>query len=212
MTDSYISEDEACAYCGVNAITLKRYTKAGYLKPKTLDDGSISYIARELSEVFELPPYKPTKFLSSIEVKSEINKETKISSLIEPDKKELKKIEQLKVKIVQLENLLLERDKQIVDKCDIIDDLKQQREWLQKRVERHEEQSSHDKLLLLNEARTVSRLIDDNQLEQKHVINSSSRDSFIKKILKLLGLVRENKPPLIISETKSGDYKNVVND
>jgi hypothetical protein len=204
MNEIYLTEEEACSYCGVNPQTLKRYIKAGYLNIKTYEDGSTNYLARELADVFELPAFK-SKHLGSfgseiVELKERDTKKSDSDSKVvtmksshessqsyysEANKRDAKKVDQLKVKVIQLENLLLERDKQIDDKCGIIEDLKQQREWLQKRVERQEEQASHDKILLLNEARTVSRLIDENSNE--HLSQLKVEDSLFKRFLNFLG-------------------------
>jgi len=113
-----LAEEAAIAFAGVTESTLHRYIDAGFLHPESID-GVRFFKEVELTQVFELSPKRAAANRRALQ------------------KKELS----------EAERLMSEKDRLMADKDIQIRDLKDQRAWLQARVERLESdfqnQNSH---------------------------------------------------------------------
>lgn len=88
----------------------------------------------------------------------------------------------LELEIQRLHNLLSIQERILDSKDDEIADLKNQRSWLRERIEKLEEKSDRDQILLLSETQTIRRLI---SLQE-------NRKSPVKQLLEWIGLARAN--------------------
>jgi hypothetical protein len=82
------------------------------------------------------------------------------------------------------ERLLAAKDVEIAD-------LKSQREWLQSRIEKLEQQSDRDKLILLSETQTIKQLI----------AIESNRKSKVRAALEFFGIIPVKEPLQIPHQT-----------
>lgn len=104
-----LSEEEAIAFAGVSESTLHRYISAGFINP-TVDGESRFFDEEELIQVFELSPKRAAASRKALKKKT----------------------------LSPAEKLISEKDRLVADKDIQIRDLKDQRSWLQSRVERLE--------------------------------------------------------------------------
>ncbi len=81
------------------------------------------------------------------------------------------------IEIERLKNLLAIQERMLDEKDDQIADLKNQRTWLRERVEKLEEKSDRDQILLLSETQTIRSLI----------AYQESRKSTVRQVLEWLG-------------------------
>jgi hypothetical protein len=104
-----LSEEEAIAFAGVTESTLHRYISAGFINPVVEGDQRF-FDEDELIQVFELSPKKAAASRKALKKKA----------------------------LSPAEKLISEKDRLVADKDIQIRDLKDQRSWLQSRVERLE--------------------------------------------------------------------------
>lgn len=83
--------------------------------------------------------------------------------------------------VARLQNLLTMQEKILDHKDSEIGELRRERDWLRARIERLEEKSNRDQLLLLSETQTIRRLI----------VMSESRKSTFRQMLEWCGLSKE---------------------
>jgi hypothetical protein len=104
-----LSEEEAIAFAGVSESTLHRYISAGFINP-VVEGEQRFFDEDELIQVFELSPKKAAASRKALKKKP----------------------------LSPAEKLISEKDRLVADKDIQIRDLKDQRSWLQSRVERLE--------------------------------------------------------------------------
>lgn len=104
-----LTEEEAIAFAGVTESTLHRYISAGFINP-VVDGEQRFFDEDELIQVFELSPKKAAASRKALKKKA----------------------------LSPAEKLISEKDRLVADKDIQIRDLKDQRSWLQSRVERLE--------------------------------------------------------------------------
>lgn len=99
----------------------------------------------------------------------------------------------LEIEIQRLQNLLSIQERILDAKDDEIADLKGQRGWLRERIEKLEEKSDRDQILLLSETQTIRKLISYQE----------SRKSPVKQLLEWIGLSRSTE---VSTLTTSSDF------
>ncbi|HMO02385.1 MAG TPA: hypothetical protein PKD37_05975 [Oligoflexia bacterium] len=101
----------------------------------------------------------------------------------------------LEIQIKQLKNLIEIQEKILDLKDDQINEIKLERAWLRERVEKLEEKSERDQILILNESQTVKQLIDSLSPPKKNL----SKKGLLGSALALLGFNHSKETK---SETK----------
>ncbi len=175
--DKVLSEAEACKAIGLSEGTLRSFVESGYLKVQVGEDGSRCYSREELASVFGVgvEPQNVDKPLDetvreAVDTTEIIEEdEPRVSARIveqepaaefaesgrvidvdrlgkEPDSERLTRIVELQEKLLEL------KDREI-------EDLKEQRQWLRERVERLEEKSHRDQILMLSESQAIRELM-----------------------------------------------------
>lgn len=99
--------------------------------------------------------------------------------------------------INRLRNLMALQERILDSKDDEIADLRNQRAWLRERIEKLEEKSDRDQILLLSETQTIRSLI----------AYQESRKSTFRQLLEWTGLVRDSSSAPL-PQLKSGDYNS----
>lgn len=218
-----ISETEAAQLAGVSARTLLRFSESGYLTVQLTLEGNRSYSRGQLLEIFGAPSAATTPSLeqaSSIEPVG--NKEcswvdpTPVTDLGEraslapaeqasEEPQETAITESASVdeprpqgggyneEISRLKNLISMQERMLDSKDDEIADLRNQRTWLRERVEKLEEKSDRDQILLLSETQTIRQLIAVQE----------SRKSIVQQVLEWIGV---NKPTTMPAIPSNNDY------
>lgn len=174
--DNYISEQEACSLTGMSQATLLRFAEAGYLKIENDNDGLKLYSRTELSSLFGIQPSNTSACAATTRLVNQVTGSQLGQELAanenqtKPLKSEIEtftipnQIEQTSDReISQLKNIINLQEKILDIKDQEILDLKSQREWLRARVEKLEDKSDRDQVLLLTEAQTLKNLINMNQ-------------------------------------------------
>ena len=95
---------------------------------------------------------------------------------------EVLQIEKLKVDVYKLTAVSELQDKLLEARESEIKDLKEQREWLQQRVERMEEKANRDQVLLLTETQILTKMISLRE----------NKKGAIQKAIEWLGLASDN--------------------
>lgn len=218
----YCSEIEAVAFAGVSARTLLRFSEAGYLSVHTNSDGSKLFERAQLEQIFGVaagiasPETDTTSSINQCDTNSycetssdsETASETKtyqppcsdawripsdtVSSRT-PDQSEVRN-ENSSDEISRLKNLLSLQERILDAKDDEIADLKNQRAWLRERIEKLEEKSDRDQILLLSETQTIRSLI----------AYQEARKSPIRQFLEWSGLV---SPAQVNALPQVAEYK-----
>lgn len=99
--------------------------------------------------------------------------------------------------IVRLRNLLAIQERILDSKDDEIADLRSQRAWLRERIERLEEKSDRDQILLLSETQTIRSLI----------AYQESRKSAVRQLLEWAGLVKSDAGSAL-PQAKPNDFQS----
>jgi len=215
-----ITEPEACAIAGVSQRTLERFTEAGYLSVTSDGDGIRWYRSAQLREIFgiqaeatsvskdETCGIEPREFTASASVEANAyssdnySVEDRIDEVVAntanttPRTSLLGSEGELSAEIKRLENLLAIQERILDSKDDEIADLRNQRTWLRQRIEKLEEKSDRDQLLLLSETQTIRSLISYQE----------SRKSGFRQFLEWAGLCKVESPTKALSH--SGEFKN----
>lgn len=157
MTSSHlVNEQEASQLTKVSIETLKRFVETGCLATTTGADGK-SYFSRiELVGLFGGE--------EGVESAAESDEEESVGSLLDSDltlapPREEDRVTFLSRHLVKLSAMIRMQEQLLEMKNREIEDLKHQREWLRSRVEKLDEQSDRDKILLLSEAQTIKQLV-----------------------------------------------------
>lgn len=198
-----ISETNASRMAGVSPVTLSRFVEAGYLKVSSDPAGEKNYLRSEICSLFGIP-YEGLKVTKEYvdspgpgdegEDAGELDAEFDETSSDEEDtgywaetlspepdgQSEIKKYKSL----AEMHEKLLEiREKEI-------EELRKERDWLRTRIERLEEKSERDQLLLLAETQTIKRLVN---------ITQQRKPSAIRATLEWLGIVPAKSADLEIA-------------
>lgn len=202
-----ITEPQATALAGVSARTLRRFQESGYLEISIGGDGEARYVRSQILEIFgaadalstraqetEAPEDSSTQTCSatspseegsiSVESPTSEHSESTDSSTAFPtaETARLRNLVDLQERILDM------KDKEIAD-------LRSQRDWLRSRVERLEEKSERDQILLLSETQTIRKLV---SLQE-------GRKSAFQNILEWLGI---SKQPELRQITGPEGYSN----
>lgn len=187
-SEEFLSEGAAAVWAGVSAQTLRQFADVGYLRMESSKNGEAGYSRADIQRVFgveqgissrtQIKQITPLEEQIEKSSESSINRETDKTSaekfgdtlnealstadtILREDKNQSStnsltidsgEYSRLKNLVQLLENLLAFREKEI-------EDLKGQREWLKERIEKLEEQSDRDRLILLSETRSLQQLI-----------------------------------------------------
>ena len=220
----FCSEQEAVELAGVSTRTLMRFSEAGYLSVRTNNDGSKLFERAQLEQIFGIAagvsPSSPAETMvdqecddtvlsdyTSAECEGNVQ-ETIIqtasssSAWIEPAEAESARADTPKKsapsdeveEISRLKNLLALQERILDAKDDEIADLRSQRAWLRERIEKLEEKSDRDQILLLSETQTIRSLI----------AYQEGRKSPIRQFLEWTGLA---SPQQINTLPQSAEYK-----
>jgi hypothetical protein len=210
-----ITEHEACTIAGVSQRTLLRFTEAGYLSVTFNGDGVRLYRSAQLREIFGIPAeavnvttedpsnietcgantsFEPNNRSSDIYTADDSLDEV-IASTPTPQTGLANSDGELAAEIKRLENLLAIQERILDSKEDEIADLRNQRTWLRQRIEKLEEKSDRDQLLLLSETQTIRSLISYQE----------SRKSGFRQFLEWAGLCKVEPSTKALSH--SGEFK-----
>jgi hypothetical protein len=99
--------------------------------------------------------------------------------------------------IARLRNLLAMQERMLDSKDDEIADLRSQRAWLRERIEKLEEKSDRDQILLLSETQMIRSLL----------AYQESRKSTFRQFLEWTGLVRDSRNTSL-PQPQSSDYNS----
>lgn len=102
-----------------------------------------------------------------------------------------KNIGLLELEIERLKNLLSIQERILDSKDDEIADLRNQRAWLRERVEKFEEKSDRDQILLLSETQTIRSLL----------AYQEARKSTLRQLLEWVGLAQSPQLPALAQST-----------
>lgn len=72
----------------------------------------------------------------------------------------------LEVEVTKLRSVVALQDKLLDLRDSQIKDLREEREWLRSRIEKLDEKSDRDQLLLLSETQTIRKLVTQNQTKR----------------------------------------------
>lgn len=187
------TELEAIELAGVSAKTLRRFKESGYLDVSDTDNGQPLYSRRQLFEIFggvdtqEQMGRDPTDDTTAIVSEGEPtnHREEAMStctgtgngdtnhSVSTTDMSQEREIQRLQNLIDIQERILDSKDSEIAD-------LRSQRTWLQERIERLEEKSERDQILLLSETQTIRSLISYQE----------NRRSPVRQLLEWIGVTK----------------------
>lgn len=195
----FIDEEEAAHSAGVSVATLRRFEEVGALSPVISPEGRFYEIA-DIERLFSITVGRPRRVLPRTPPEPHVNgsvasttegttfaeqssttslseMEEVLEEVTEPlsfhsaDKGAFKKV------LETLQRLLESKDAEIAD-------LKSQRAWLQQRIEKLEQQSDRDRLLLLSESHTVKQL----------VAIEANRKSKLRATLEFFGIMPVQEP------------------
>ena len=218
-----VSETEAAELAGVSARTLLRFSESGYLTVNLTLDGSRSYSRGQILEIFGAPstaaPYvSEPRTTECASASTACNASTTVDTtehplVDEPSREEIatadapsatsetSAFEQHTIastppqneEVARLRNLIEMQERMLDAKDDEIADLRNQRAWLRERVEKLEEKSDRDQILLLQETQTIRQLISVQE----------SKKSVVQHVLEWIGVTR---PAEIATIPSNNDY------
>ena len=195
-----ISETEAAAYAGVSPRTLRRFVDSGYLKIEHDGDGVELFDREEVGRLFgvtgagnagktmTVPGIQREKVIdlklaSAVGLRAamvptapspEVAPRGEACDLLRGEVEKLKHILDVQ------EHLLQEREREL-------NQVMSERDWLRKRIERLEEKSERDQILLLSETQTVRKLV-NAQVERRGPV---------KVMLEWLGFSENSRLPTV---------------
>lgn len=212
-TNDLISENQASSFAGVSTLTLGRFAEAGYLKVETNNSGEKLYSQNELCDLFGLKKeiiiersdnnessehdISYYEDLSAKDSSEASQPEGYWAETLEPDTAEPDKITETD-KVIAQEKVESSSDSQDLTKMQVviemqekllelrdreISELRKERDWLKQRIERFEEKSDRDQLLLLTETQMIRKLIN---------MNNQKKPSFWRGAMEWLGLMPPN--------------------
>ena len=186
LNHDFIPEDTASKLAGVSPTTLARFVEAGYLRVLSDAPGLNNYSKSEICKLFavddcSVPNTEPVT-QSSLRVSKEIvdseEKTYDADEVIERENEPLHwaeaveseaSAEKTEKEVTRLRNITEVQDKILEIREREIEDLRKERDWLRTRIERLEEKSERDQLLLLAETQTIRKLV--NLTHQKKPSN-----------------------------------------
>lgn len=181
--ENFISEIEASKLAAVSGQTLIRFAEAGYLRVDVRSDGEKAFLKDEIVDLFGLEERKdipvrksPTpNFTRFAPLSSELdNLESSADETIidiqlasepsplateEPSPTKRGAIQFLEQEIQRLRSSLHLREKELELRESELRSLREDRDWLRNRVERLEDQSEREQLLLMANAQNLRKLI-----------------------------------------------------
>lgn len=220
-----VSETEAVELAGVSARTLLRFSESGYLTANLTLDGSRSYLRGQILEIFGAPstvaPYVSETWTAenasvsatcNASSSSDNTEVTRIETQAQPDTTNTETApptpqtpaleEQTTAspalqneEVSRLRNLIEMQERMLDAKDDEIADLRNQRAWLRERIEKLEEKSDRDQILLLQETQTIRQLISVQE----------SRKSVVQQVLEWIGVTPSTEVATIPS---NNDYSH----
>jgi hypothetical protein len=215
-----VSETEASQMAGVSARTLLRFSESGYLTADLSLDGSRSYSRAQLLEIFGAPTAAmpstsetraPERVPQSASCSPNADRATTTIISSEERSRDDEPITESAARspitphqppaspshdsdeISRLRNLIEMQERMLDAKDDEIADLRNQRAWLRERVEKLEEKSDRDQILLLQETQTIRQLI----------AVQDARKSVVQQVLEWIGV---GKPSDVTALPLNNDY------
>ena len=208
-THETCTEEQASALAGVSTRTLQRFAEAGYLSVVLGEDGRGRYQRAQVEEIFNAaqtcpsapqlaspesstapareqataasPGFDGTSFVAEQEVVFEHSPSSREAH------RQVNQSQAALIEIEKFKNLLAIQERMLDAKDDEIADLKSQRAWLRERVEKLEEKSDRDQILLLSETQTIRSLI----------AYQESRKSTVRQLLEWMGFSRNPEIPAL---------------
>lgn len=200
VNDGLVNEQTAAQAAGVSVATLQRFVEVGALNAVE-KEGGVFYLIPHIERLFSVTIHQPRTPLRTISLptsplaRSAVaptestleSRETEVERQLltappastTPSKATLGEDE-----VNMFKQVLDAQDKLLALKDAEIADLKSQRAWLQQRVEKLEQQSDRDRLILLSEAHTIKQL----------VAIEANRKSKIRAALEFFGIVPLREP------------------
>lgn len=219
------TEEEAAHIAGVSPRTLLRFSEAGYLTIHAEPNGARMFERSQVQEIFGLasqsmpahhegpltapstlsPTFQPC---SSEIPATDTGGVSDQSELSPPPGSESGQRNPLSHRldttpqaasdeIARLRNLLALQERILDSKDDEIADLRNQRTWLRERIEKLEEKSDRDQILLLSETQMIRSLISYQE----------SRKSTLRQLLEWVGVVRDEARPGL-PQPQQSDYQS----
>jgi len=225
-----VSETEAAELAGVSARTLLRFSESGYLTVNLTLDGSRSYSRGQIVEIFGAPstaaPHisqsKTTELASLTDAHnaSTSSDDAAVTYVSEPPRDEIAAAETApptsptpafeeqtitslrpqSEEVARLRNLIEMQERMLDAKDDEIADLRNQRAWLRERIEKLEEKSDRDQILLLQETQTIRQLIAVQE----------SRKSVVQHVLEWIGVAKSTEVATVPSNNDYSQKKAPV--
>jgi hypothetical protein len=221
-----VSETEAAELAGVSARTLLRFSESGYLTVDLTLGGGRSYSRAQIIEIFGAPstaaPYVSeapgARSVSGETCHASDNSEN--VSVEEQPRLEVANAEPLSDtpqapaheeqsrpsaptqndEIGRLRNFIEMQERMLDSKDDEIADLRNQRAWLRERIEKLEEKSDRDQILLLQETQTIRQLIAVQE----------SKKSVVQQVLEWIGVTKSTEVATIPSNSDYSQKKSPV--
>jgi hypothetical protein len=226
MNDELLcSEHEAARIAGVSLRTLLRFSEAGYLTLHSSSDGSQKYERSQVEEIFgasstaAIPTSAPeATIVNESQITGEAltcadpeetceptteceltqrDSDEDVDHRADPAPQPDAQMILLSDEVARLRNLLAMQERILDSKDDEIADLRSQRAWLRERIEKLEEKSDRDQILLLSETQMIRSLI----------AYQESRKSTFRQFLEWAGLVRDSSTTSL-PQPQSSDYNS----
>jgi hypothetical protein len=228
--NDFVSETEAAELAGVSARTLLRFSESGYLTANLTLDGSRSYSRGQIVEIFGVPStvaphFSETRVTECVSASgagtassSPNNRDLPLTEESPRDKivaaeplpptPQTPPLEEQTIAsptpqhedIERLRNLIEMQERMLDAKDDEIADLRNQRAWLRERIEKLEEKSDRDQILLLQETQTIRQLI----------AVQDSRKSVVQHVLEWIGVTKSTEVATIPSNNDYSQKKASV--
>jgi hypothetical protein len=184
-----ITEAEAVGLAGVSARTLRRFQESGYLEVSQGSDGGTCYIRAQIVEIFgaaEALSSQAPQSPSEPQRQGSAGQAPRSPQATRPEQPEQSPSPELAIssagpELDRLKNLVALQERILDLKDAEIADLRSQRDWLRSRVERLEEKSERDQILLLSETQTIRKLVSMHE----------GRKSALQNVLEWLGIAKQ---------------------
>lgn len=195
--DLLVEEQEAARAAGVSVGTLRRFVEVGALD-SVEKEGGVFYAIPLIERLFAVsiprlrtplrpPPVSTSLFartvVSAVETTADLEGEASPQGAFTDATLSSATISG-QDKVMMFKQVLEAQDRLLVLKDEEIADLKKQRTWLQQRIEKLEQQSDRDRLILLSEAHTIKQL----------VAIEANRKSKLRAALEFFGIVPMREP------------------
>jgi hypothetical protein len=178
-----LCEREAVLFAGVSAATLGRFAETGYLNVEIGADGDRFFSRSQIGKLFGIdpadawrqnPPLDKTAGDTGSNGCSKEAEENYTEEVQQPHASETEpaqdtqdlerpvaspRLKQLEREVRRLRNLQSLQERLLEIRERELDDIKNERDWLKRRIERLEEKSDREQLILLHETQTIRSLI-----------------------------------------------------